>query len=140
MENSVSRAPLDSWFLHHHNAPTHQAFATQEFLDGIEVQLSENPAYISNLAPYNFGLFPRPPLDSGFLSPQSRALALKSPSSYLAASHPNKAFARPAVRNQVSPRIGNADCCGTEDVAIPACLNAVQILFANNYYVNVFCE
>ena len=28
----VSRAPLDSWFLHHNNAQTNRAFATQEFL------------------------------------------------------------------------------------------------------------
>ena len=51
-ENLVSRAPLDSWFLHHDNAPAHQAFATQEFLEGMEVQLLEHPRCTLEI-PYN---------------------------------------------------------------------------------------
>ena len=57
-ENLVSCAPLDSWFLHHDNAPAYWAFATQEFLEGIEVQLLEHPAYSPDLAPCHFELFP----------------------------------------------------------------------------------
>ena len=50
-ENLVSRAPLDSWFLHHDNAPAHQAFAKQEFIEGMKVQLLESTAYSPDLAP-----------------------------------------------------------------------------------------
>ena len=57
-ENLVSHAPLDSWFLYHDNAPAHRAFATQEFLDGMAVQLLEHPVYSPDLAPCDFGLFP----------------------------------------------------------------------------------
>ena len=59
-ENLVSRAPLDSWFLHHANAPAHRAFAKQEFLEGMEVQLLEHPAYSPDLllVPCDFCLLP----------------------------------------------------------------------------------
>ena len=60
LENLVSRAPSNSWFLHHENSPAHRAFATQEFLEGMEVQtvqLLEHLAYSPDLAPYGFGLF-----------------------------------------------------------------------------------
>ena len=38
----------------HDNEPAHRAFATQEFLEGIEVQLLEHPAYSPDLAPRDF--------------------------------------------------------------------------------------
>ena len=57
-ENLVSHALLNSWFLYHGNAPAHRAFATQEFLERMEVQLLEHPAYSPDLAPCDFGLFP----------------------------------------------------------------------------------
>ena len=56
-EKLVSRASLDSCFLYHNNAPAHRAFATQEFLEGIKVQLLEHPAYSPEIAPCDFGLF-----------------------------------------------------------------------------------
>ena len=43
-ENLVSCMPLDSWLLHHDNAPVHRVFAAQEFLGGMIVQLLEHPA------------------------------------------------------------------------------------------------
>ena len=59
---------------------------------------------------------------------------------YLAASHPDIASSRPVMRHQVSPRVRNPDGCCTEDVAKPACLSAVSVLFADDHYVSVLLE
>ena len=56
--NLVSCAPLNSWFLQDYNVPAHRVLAMQEFLEGMEVQLLERPAYSPDLAPCEFGLFP----------------------------------------------------------------------------------
>ena len=57
-ENLVSFTPLDSWFQYHDSAPAHRTFTTQEFIEGMEVQLFEHPAYSPNLASCDIGLFP----------------------------------------------------------------------------------
>ena len=45
-------------FFNHDIAPAYWASATQEFLEGMEVQILEHPAYSPDLAPCDFGLFP----------------------------------------------------------------------------------
>ena len=44
------------------------------------------------------------------------------------------------MRHHVSLRVKNPDSCCTEDVAIPACLSAVSVLFADDHYVIVLLD
>ena len=57
-ENLVSRWPLNSWFLHHDNAPAQRATAAEKFLEEVKVKLLKQPTCSSDLAPCDFGLFP----------------------------------------------------------------------------------
>ena len=89
--NFIFHVPLDFWFLHHDNPPAHQAFATQEFLEGMGVQILEHPANSSYLAPCDFSLFPyvkqtnkwgRNGLMSGFVVWKSVLTVTESTSKY----------------------------------------------------------
>ena len=57
-ENLVFRSPLNSWFLHHYNAPAPRAPSTQEFLKDAEVRLLEHSAYSPDSVRCDFGVFP----------------------------------------------------------------------------------
>lgn len=52
------RSRMDSWFLHHDNAPPHRAHIAQQFLENSSLKLLGHPPYSPDLAPCDFGLFP----------------------------------------------------------------------------------
>ena len=49
----------DSWMLHHDNAPAHTLLSIREFLVKKNVPVLPHPLYSSDLAPYDFCLFPK---------------------------------------------------------------------------------
>ena len=51
------RTPLNTWLLHHDNAPAHRAGRTADFLDKMGIQVLGHPAYSPDLAPCDFSLF-----------------------------------------------------------------------------------
>ena len=49
----------NSWLLHHDNAPAHNARSIRQFLAEKNIAVLEQPPYSSDLAPYDFFLFPK---------------------------------------------------------------------------------
>jgi len=49
----------NSWILHHNNAPAHAALSGREFLATKQITVLEHPAYLPDLAPNDFFLFPK---------------------------------------------------------------------------------
>ena len=49
----------NSWILHHDNAPAHTALSVREFLATKQITMLEHPAYLPDLAPSYFFLFPK---------------------------------------------------------------------------------
>ena len=49
----------NSWILHHDNAPAHTALSVGEFLATKQITVLEHPAYLPDLAPSDFFLFPK---------------------------------------------------------------------------------
>jgi hypothetical protein len=48
----------DDWMLQHDNAPAHTALSIGEFLAKKDILIFPQPPYSTDLAPYNFYLFP----------------------------------------------------------------------------------
>ena len=50
---------INSWILHHDNAPAHTALSVREFLATKQVTVLEHPANSPDLARNHFFLFPK---------------------------------------------------------------------------------
>ena len=50
---------INSWILHHNNAPAHTALSLREFLATKQITVLEHPAYSPDLAPSDSFLFPK---------------------------------------------------------------------------------
>jgi transposase len=57
--NDPNFLPLNSWILHHDNAPAHTALPVREFLATKQITVLKNPPYSPDLAPSDFSLFPK---------------------------------------------------------------------------------
>lgn len=58
MKNLRPKSRMDTWYLHHDNAPAHRAKACTEYLTTTGLKLLEHPPYSPDLAPCDFALFP----------------------------------------------------------------------------------
>jgi transposase len=56
LESYVAR---NNWFLHHDNAPAHTSLVVRHFLTSKNITVIPHPHYSSDLAPFDFLLFPR---------------------------------------------------------------------------------
>lgn len=58
LKNLRPKSRMDTWYLHHDNAPAHRARACTEYLATTGLKLLEHPPYSPDLAPCDFALFP----------------------------------------------------------------------------------